>query len=313
MINIGLQHFRLVNAIAEEGTLTKAAETLHLTQSALSHQLKELEKELDIPVFYRKGKKLQLSDEGLRFLCSAQKILAEIKSMEADISNLKQGKTGKINISTQCYTAYHWLPSILKRFKRKCPDIVINIASEATFNPFEYLLNGDLDVGIVKAKIAHADIHYERIFEDQLFAILHKDHPLAMKERIEIADFEGEEVYLAYSDPSSGNVPIVESLMQQQRVTPRNIHHIHFTDAIIEMVDSGMGISVLANWIVQPFLDTKDIVAVPLPPEVANRTWYAATCKQTVAIRNFMDCLKLHFAQMEMMRTDVLMPMGAVV
>lgn len=305
MINIGLQHFRLVNTIVQEGTLTRAAEALHLTQSALSHQLKELERELDTTVFHRKGKKLQLSDEGIRFLQSAEKILCEINAMEQDIKNLKQGKTGKINISTQCYTAYHWLPAILKYFKSKCPDIVINIMSEATFSPFEYLVNGDLDIGIVKSKIAHPDIHYERIFEDQLFAILHKDHPLARKERIEISDFENEEIFLSNSDPATGNVPIIEILMQAQQVQPKAIHHIHFTDAIIEMVDSGLGVSVLANWIVQPYLETRDIVAIPLPSEVANRTWYAATSKNTVAIRNFLDCLKYHFGEMNMKRTNV--------
>jgi LysR family transcriptional regulator for metE and metH len=304
MINIGLQHFRMVHTIVKEGTLTKAAEALHLTQSALSHQLRELEKELEVPVFYRKGKRMQLSDEGARFLQSAEKILAEIHGLEQDIKNLKQGKTGKINISTQCYTAYHWLPAILKYFKSKCPDIVINIASEATFTPWDYLINGELDIGIVKSKIDHPDVAYEPIFEDQLFAILHKDHPLAHKACLEIADFEGEEIFLAWSDPATGNIPIIEQLIDAQQVQPKNIHHIHFTDAIIEMVDSGIGVSVLANWIVQPYLETKDIVAVPLPPEVANRTWYAATSRQNPAIRTFLECLKYHFSEMDMKRTN---------
>src|SRR4051812_9931655 len=115
-MNIALHHFRLVDTISKEGTLTKAAETLHLTQSALSHQLKELEKELDIEVFHREGKKLHLSEIGYRFLRSSEKIIAEIRSMEEDIRNYKNGKTGKLNISMQCYTAYHWLPGVIKDF-----------------------------------------------------------------------------------------------------------------------------------------------------------------------------------------------------
>ena len=94
-MNIALHHFRLVDTISKEGSLTKAAATLHLTQSALSHQLKELEREMDIEVFHRQGKKLHLSEQGYRFLRSAEKILAEINSLEEDIQNYKNGKTGK--------------------------------------------------------------------------------------------------------------------------------------------------------------------------------------------------------------------------
>src|SRR6201994_1245901 len=107
-MNIALHHFRLVDTISKEGTLTKAASTLHLTQSALSHQLKELERELDVEIFDRQGKRLHLTEQGYRFLRSSEKILAEIKSLEKDINNYKQGMNSKLTISMQCYTAYHW-------------------------------------------------------------------------------------------------------------------------------------------------------------------------------------------------------------
>ncbi|MHB8207213.1 LysR family transcriptional regulator [Mucilaginibacter sp.] len=86
-MNIAIHHFRLIDTISKDGTLTKAAATLRLTQSALSHQLKELEKELGIEVFNRNGKKLHLSEQGYRFLRSSEKILAELKSLEEDIKN----------------------------------------------------------------------------------------------------------------------------------------------------------------------------------------------------------------------------------
>src|SRR5476651_1450013 len=110
-MNIALHHFRLVDNINKEGTLTKAAETLHLTQSALSPQTKELERERGVAIFHRQGKRLLLSEQGDRFLQSAKKILAEIRSLEEDISNFKSGQVGKLNISMQSYTSYHWLPA----------------------------------------------------------------------------------------------------------------------------------------------------------------------------------------------------------
>src|SRR6202000_669665 len=96
IMNIALHHFRLVDTISKEGTLTKAANTLHLTQSALSHQLKELETELAVEIFSRQGKRLHLTEQGYRFLRTSEKILAEIKALEEDINNYKNGKTGKL-------------------------------------------------------------------------------------------------------------------------------------------------------------------------------------------------------------------------
>jgi LysR family transcriptional regulator for metE and metH len=299
-MNIAIHHFSLVSTIVQEGTLTKAAEKLHLTQSALSHQLKELEKELDIPVFYRKGKKLHLSGEGARFLKTAQKILSELTLLETDMHHFKNGETGTLKIITQCYTAYHWLPGIIKNYKKISPGIDIHIVSAATYLPLEYLVKGELDLAIIRNKLNNPVIQYEPLFEDQLFAIVSNEHPLARKRCIKITDFEGEELFFAFNDPATGSVPVIENLLKLNQVKPKHIHRIHYTDAIIELVNANLGISVLADWIVQPYLETKNIRAIKLPPEVAKRTWYAATCRQTPAINNFLECLKLHFTKMRM-------------
>jgi LysR family transcriptional regulator, regulator for metE and metH len=295
-MNIALHHFRLVDTISKEGTLTKAAKTLYLTQSALSHQLKELERELDVQIFERQGKRLHLSDQGHRFLRSSEKILAEIKSLEEDITNYKMGCTGKLSISMQCYTAYHWLPGIIKYYKKRWPDINIQILSEATRRPLEYLMNGDLDIGIIRTQMVNTRIRYEPIFEDQLMAVVCKDHPLARKDVIEIGDFQGEELILPLYDPSYQATPVIESLIEAQQVKPKTLHRIHYTDATIEMVSAGLGITVIADWIVEPYLKDRNIVAKPLHHSVAKRAWFAATCKQTPAIQNFLDCLKLYFS-----------------
>ncbi len=299
-MNIGLHHFRLVDTIVKEGTLTKAADTLHLTQSALSHQLKELEHELAIPVFYRKGKRLELSQEGIRFLRTAEKVLAELTSLEMDIRHIREGNNGTLRVTTQCYTAYHWLPRIIKYYNKSSPGIIVHVVSEATYVPLEYLLKGELDIAIVRNKIDNPRIHYEPIFKDQVYAIVSKHHPIAAKTAVTPSDFQDQELFLPFNDPASGNVPVVENMLKANYVTVKHIHRIHYTDAIIEMVDANLGITTLADWIVQPFLETRDIVARPLPPEVASRTWFAATCKETLPIRHFMDCLKQHFADMTM-------------
>src|SRR6202012_3554712 len=303
-MNIALHHFRLIDTISKEGTLTKAANTLHLTQSALSHQLKELETELDVEIFSRQGKRLHLTEQGYRFLRTSEKILAEIKALEEDINNYKNGKTGKLSISMQCYTAYHWLPGIIKYYKKRWPDINIQIMSEATRRPLEYLMNGDLDIGIIRTQMVNTKIRYEPIFEDRLTAVISKDHPLAKKDVIKITEFHDKELILPLNDPSYQDTPMIEALIQAQQVKPKTLHRIHYTDATIEMVNANLGISVIADWIVEPYLKNKNIVAIPMHHSVASRSWFAATCKQTPAIQNFLECLKMYFSGADMSIDD---------
>lgn len=307
-MNIAIHHFRLVDTISKEGTLTKAANTLHLTQSALSHQLKELEKELDTEIFKRHGKRLHLSEQGYRFLRSAEKILAEMRSLEEDINNYKNGKTSKLSISMQCYTAYHWLPTIIKYYKKRWPDINIQILSDATRRPLEYLMNGDLDVGIIRTQMVNTKIKYEPIFEDSLVAVICKDHPLAKKDLIEIRDFQDQEMILPLYDPSYQDTPVIESLIQAQQVKPKTLHRIHYTDATIEMVSAGLGITVMADWIVEPYLQNHHIVTRPLYHNIGKRSWYAATVKQTPAIQNFLECLKRYFAGENLDKDEIFTP-----
>jgi LysR family transcriptional regulator for metE and metH len=303
-MNIAIHHFRLIDTISKEGTLTKAAHILRLTQSALSHQLKELERELDVEIFKRQGKRLHLSEQGYRFLRSSEKILAEIRSLEEDINNYKNGKTGKLSISMQCYTAYHWLPGVIKYYKKRWPDINIQILSDATRRPLEYLMNGDLDIGIIRTQMVNTKIKYEPIFEDSLVAVINKDHPLAKKDIIAITDFHDEELILPLYDPAYQDTPIIESLIHAQQVKPKTLHRIHYTDATIEMVNAGLGITVMADWIVAPYLKDRNIVVKPLHHSIAKRSWFAATVKQTPAIQNFLECLKMYFAGIDMSIED---------
>ncbi|RKR81484.1 LysR family transcriptional regulator for metE and metH [Mucilaginibacter gracilis] len=294
-MNISLHHFRLIETISKEGTLTKSALTLHLTQSALSHQLKELERIMGTEMFTRQGKMMQLTENGTRFLQSAEKILAEIKSLEEDISNFKSGKTGKLNISTQSYTAYHWLPGIIKSFNCVSPDTNIHILSEASKRPLEYLLRGDLDVAIVRTQMTNAKITYVPVILDRLMVVMCKDNELAKKSVFEIADFGNTELIMPSYDASYQDTPLIEHMIQAHHIKLKNHHRIHYTDTTINMVEANLGIGIMPDWIVKPYLRNHNIVAIPVTPDIDRRTWYAATIKDSPAIQNFVSCLKEYF------------------
>ena len=111
-----IRHLRLVKSIVEEGSITRAIDKLHLTQSALSHQLKEAEYQLATKIFLRQNKKLLLTKAGEKLYRTATEILEKLERTEREIKSMMFGEVGEIRISTECYSSYHWLPSVLKQF-----------------------------------------------------------------------------------------------------------------------------------------------------------------------------------------------------
>ena len=151
--NVEIRHLRLVTAVAQAGSLTKAGEKLHLTQSALSHQLKEVESELNTPLFYRLNKKMVLTPAGKIVLHSAGAILTDLERTKREVQRLISGEAGLLRISTECYTCYHWLPNLLRAYNAEFPNVEVQIVAEATRKPIAALYAGKLDVAIGYSKI----------------------------------------------------------------------------------------------------------------------------------------------------------------
>ena len=279
-MKIDLRHLVLVKTIVEEGSVTRAADKLYLSQSALSHQLRDLEEKLESQVFVRMNKKLLLTEAGEKILNSAKTVLCEMRCLENKIENLKKGQKGRVRISTECYTSYHWLPRFMQSFQKEYPDIDLTINAEATKNPMDYLRDGSLDVGIFivcDKKPYEEELDYYPLFTDELVAILPKSHVLSGAKKIKPEDFLNERV-LIY------DIPFEESTFLQNMMSPLGYDvskamRIPLTEAIIEMVKAGIGVSVLAKWAIHPYLKSKKLVSLPLDHPAVQRTWYAVKLK----------------------------------
>ena len=149
-MDLEVRHLKLVREVSAAGSLTRAGAALHLTQSALSHQLRDIESRLGAPLFLRVGKRMVLTPAGERVLQSAEEVLATIERTEDAIRHLSGGaKRGLLRLTTECYTCYHWLPALLKRYRAAHPQVDIRIDGAATADPIAHLLDGRLDVAIV--------------------------------------------------------------------------------------------------------------------------------------------------------------------
>src|SRR5947208_13076528 len=143
------RHLRLVAAVAEHGTLTRASRVLHLTQSGLSRQLLDLETRLGLPLFHRLGKRMVPTPAGERLLVTARRALPQLSDVEEELRRLAGGRAARLRVSSECCACYHSLPGVLQRFASRFPPVDVQIVAEATHHPVPALFVGWVDLAIV--------------------------------------------------------------------------------------------------------------------------------------------------------------------
>jgi len=292
-----VKHLRLVREVAAKGSLTKAMDTLFLSQSALSHQLKELETQLGAPLFHRVNKKLVLTGAGKIVLETAEKVLCELDRTEIAVKKYIGGNEGSVRVATECYTCYHWLPSLMVNFNKEFPNVEIEISPETSNEPVKHILKGNLDLAIASGYVDDPNIRATELFTDELLALVPVYHPWARKSYVQAEDFADESVII-HSFPIE-TVSLFRKVLIPEGVKPRKVTAMQYTEAAVEMVKAGMGVQVIARWIIEPFLHDKRLTVVPVTKKGLYRTWYALTLDQPDApqyLENFIDHLKCNIA-----------------
>ena len=292
-----VRHLKLIKEIADKGSLTKATDSLFLSQSALSHQLKEIESQLGTSLFHRVNKKLVITGAGKIVLDSARKVLRELENTEIMVKDYVGGDTGSVRVATQCYTCYYWLPSLMQDFNKEFPKVEINIFPESTKDPIKELLAGKLDLAVVSERIDNPNIAYQELFTDELLAVVHRDHPWAKRKYVNASDFAKENI-LVHSLPRESIFLFREFLIPED-VEPKKVIPIELTEATFEMVKARMGVKVVASWIARPYLLDRRLTTVAVTRNGLYRAWYAATLAKPDApqyIRNFIEHLRCNIA-----------------
>ena len=274
-MQLEVKHLQLIEAITSEGSVTRAADRLNVTQSALSHQLREIEQRLRTPLFLRVNRRLALAPAGQRLLSSARRVLDELRHAEDDIERLAKNQTGTIRLSTECYTCYHWLPPLLKPFNAKFPGVEIQIAPNVTRTTLSALLERTIDFALVHHVRRDRRLSLIPLFEDEVAVITAPDHPYAKRRFLQAHDFEGEHLIL-HSPPDES---YFSKRLAAANVRPKKYSHVILTEAIVEMVRAGLGVSAMPRWIVEREIKRGDIAAVRFTRSGLRRKWSGAVLR----------------------------------
>lgn len=271
-MNVEVRHLQLIDAITREGSLTRAAERLHVTQSALSHQLRELETRLGTPLFLRVNRRLSLAPAGERLLASARRVLDDLSAAQEDIRRIANDEDGVVRVTTECYTCYHWLAPLLATFRGRFPRVGVDVVPDATRDPIGALLDRRVDLALVCDPRRDPRITTEHLFDDDVVIVVARDHPLASRPFVAPDDLRDETVFLHVTPEES----LFAQTLAGAGVRPKRYATAMLTEAIVEMVKAGMGVSAMPRWTI-----TKEsgVAVVPFTKKGLRRRWAAATLK----------------------------------
>jgi LysR family transcriptional regulator for metE and metH len=289
---VEVRHLRLIAAIAEHGSMTSAGRVLDLSQPALSHQLRDLEARLRSPLFVRTARRMVLTPAGEQLAQIARAVLAQIDAFERQVLDGDFAvPRGTIRIATQCHTAYHWLPAVLRAFRDRWPSVELRVAPEHTQSPIAALCEGSLDLALVYTNVSDRRVRLEPLFDDELVVITSPDHRLAEREYVAPEALADEHLFV-YSLGSRRSV-VLNDILEPAGVPPKQITRLQLTEAIIELVAAGMGVALLARWAVAPAVRSGAVRALRLGRRGCPRTWYAATRNADVTPAYRFDLIEL--------------------
>ena len=266
-----LRHFQLLAAIADTGSLAGASRKLFLTSSALSHQLRDAEERLGIRLFQRRHRRLLLTGAGQKVLDSARRVLAEVALAEAACR--QEAPDDLLRLSTGCYTAYGWLPPVLRHWQAEYPRVELRIVLEATRQPLPALLAGELDLALTTDPPPHVRLRRTPLFEDELRLLVAADHHLAGRAHVSVEELAREHV-LTYDAPAE-QLDVYTRLFWPTGIEPRRVSRVPLTEALVDLARAGFGVTALSPWMMPA--RREGLVSLRLTPRGVRRRWTAVT------------------------------------
>ncbi|WP_299298626.1 LysR family transcriptional regulator [uncultured Tateyamaria sp.] len=273
-MHIEFRHLRTIKAIHEAGGLARAADQLHITQSALSHQVKGLEDQAGVELFVRRSKPLKLSAAGLRLLRLAEQILPQIEAAQAEFSALRDGSSGRLHIAIECHACFEWLFPVLELFRKNWPDVDVDIRPGLAFDALPALLKEEVDLVVSSDPEDLPGVEFVELFDYAPVFVAASTHPLAQRDYIDAADFR-DQTLITYPVERT-RLDVFSQLLIPAKVEPAAVRQAELTAVILLLVASNRGVSVLPDWVVREVKYSSDYVTRPLTRDGLTRRLYAA-------------------------------------
>jgi LysR family transcriptional regulator for metE and metH len=269
-----IRHLETLCAIRDAGSLQEAAERLHVTQSALSHQLRDLEVRLKTPLLNRRTRPARLTTAGLRILILADEVLPMVKATERELQRLAAGRTGRLHLAIDCHSCFQWLMPAMDAFRHDWSDVELDLSAAFSFTPLPALVRGDLDVVVTSDPQAIEAIEYLPLFRYELMLAVAAGNPLAQYKYIEPYQL-ADQVLITYPVERQ-RLDVFTAFLDPAGVEPAAVRKAELTPIIAQLVASQRGVAALPNWALTEYLDQGWLRLCHLGSQGVWRTLYAA-------------------------------------
>lgn len=272
---------------ADLGSFTKASEVVGYTQSGLTHMMDALEREVGFPLLRRNHNGIQLTDQGARLMPAIREFLQANANLENQIRSIAAEKSEVIRIAAYASIAMHWMPEILYRFRRLCPEVTVELRMvDHALEPFELLEKGQTDV-IFASRQNYSCCDWIPLYNERMYAILPKDYPLNGRSEFPLEEFAGQEFLMPYGKFDSDVKAAVEPLGVRLNSQICRVDD----ETVIRMVGRGLGITMMTELMIRGRTD--DVLCVPVTPAAIRELGMGTHIRkrETESIRKLKDCM----------------------
>ncbi|MBP6600732.1 MAG: LysR family transcriptional regulator [Verrucomicrobiales bacterium] len=268
---LDIRQLRAFQELARKGSFTVAAHSLNLTQSAISHSIKALERSLDLPLFERLGKSVRLTAAGEILLPHADRILFRMERAQEELIALGRPGHGRLRVGATVTISQYVLPSVLRELRESFPSFDISVATDDSKGLIRALEAGEIDVAIAMETPFSEKMRRNFLFEDHIEMALSPVHPLATLSEIRLEDVLNEN-FIIYSQKSE-TFRLIEQQCARSGIRLKTSLQVGSMAAITEMAKIGMGVGLLSSWVAEEEIAKEQLIFRDLPWDRLSRRW----------------------------------------
>ncbi|MDG4811571.1 LysR family transcriptional regulator [Hydrogenovibrio sp. 3SP14C1] len=280
---IELKHLKTLQALQQEGSVNKAADALFVTQSALSHQIKQLEQSLNLKLFERKSSPLIWTSAGKILLKTAQDILPKLDQAEVTLKSLEKGEQGRLFIGVECHTCFEWLLPVMRAYQQEWQgvdlDIINSLANSTNTSALQNLKNQKLDLVVTSDPMSMPELVFKDLFSFELVLVVPVGHPLSDLSWVSPEDFR-QETLIHYPVPRE-KLDIFKRFLSPAGIEPIAERHSEMTLMMLQLVEGNKGICVLPKWLLETLSDFQHLPRVRIGSQGLWANLYAAIHRES--------------------------------
>lgn len=255
-------HLAIVQEVAKQGSLTAAADTLCLTQSALSHSVKKLESLLGTAIWLREGRQLIPTQAGEYLLAVANRVLPQLDQAEERLRQYAEGERGTLRIGMECHPCYQWLLKLVAPYLARWPDVDVDVKQKFQFGGIGALFGFEIDLLVTPDPLFKPGLRFEPVFDYEQVLVVPRSHKLAGVTHV-LPRQLAQEILITYP-VAPERLDVFNQFLTPAGIAPRQHRTIETTDILLQMVASGRGVTALPRWLIEEYAERMDIVPVRL-------------------------------------------------